>query len=232
MDRNNACSTCTAPPLNPLPLSSPLAPTSVACSACTGAYHTRKTKQKTKNRNQQENVRPAPLPPLCFTLLPSVLLPLCLFSSVLTVRWIFASGRGQNEVLGRNLSPLTSISKVCFYAVIIIINDVVCPPWFSGRLNLFISPQYFYFSFFVLFLLYIYINTNDIQLNARSIAVGSQLPGRTWLGVLEQKFYALNQGKGEGTGGIRRGETAHTLWSLCAGQSGRQCSVVKLGSCE
>ncbi|KAF6074901.1 hypothetical protein HJG60_009312 [Phyllostomus discolor] len=135
-------------------------------------------KQKTKNRNQQENVCPAPLPPLCFTLLQSVLLPLCLFSSVLTVRWIFASGRGQNEVLGRNLSPLTSVSKVCFYAVIIIINDVVCPPWFSGRLNLFIFSQYF-LILSLFFFFYIYINTNDIQLNDRSIAVGSQLPGRT-----------------------------------------------------
>lgn len=71
----------------------------------------------------------------------------------LTVRWIFASDRGQNEVLGRNLSPLTCVSKVCFYAVIIIIILMMCVlPLFSGRLSLFIIPQYFSFLlFFCLF---------------------------------------------------------------------------------
>lgn len=39
-------------------------------------------KQKTKNRNQQENTRPALPPPLYFTLLRSVFLPLCLLSSI------------------------------------------------------------------------------------------------------------------------------------------------------
>lgn len=39
-------------------------------------------KQKTKNRNQQENTRPVLPPPLYFTLLRSVFLPLCLLSSI------------------------------------------------------------------------------------------------------------------------------------------------------
>lgn len=122
------------------------------------------------------------------------------------MRWTFASGRGEDEVLGRNLSPLTCVSKVCFYAIMIItiFNDVVCPPFVQWTVKPFLFPQYFFslFFFFVLFpplfflsFSFFLINTNDIQLNSRRIAVGSQLPGRAWPGVLGQSSYALNQGR-------------------------------------
>lgn len=86
------------------------------------------------------------------------------------MKWISASDRGQNEVLGRNLSPLMCVSKVCFYALIIIIifNDVVCPPFVQWTVKPFLfSPSIFFSSFFF------FVNTNDIQLSDRSIAVGS-----------------------------------------------------------
>lgn len=72
----------TAPTLNPLPLSSPIVPNfrRMQCLYWCLPYTENKTeKQKTKSRNQQENTRPAPPPPLYFTLLRSVP-PLSLFS--------------------------------------------------------------------------------------------------------------------------------------------------------
>lgn len=90
------------------------------------------------------------------------------------MRWIFASDRGQNEVLGRNLSPLTCVSKVCFYALIIIIifNDVVCRPFVQWTVKPFyFPPNIFFFSLSSFF--FFLVNTNDIQLSDRSIAVGS-----------------------------------------------------------
>lgn len=64
------------------------------------------------------------------------------------MRWIIASDRGQNEVLGRNLSPLTCVSEVCFYALIVvtIFNDVVCPPFVQWT----VKPFYFASNIFSL----------------------------------------------------------------------------------
>lgn len=76
--------------------------------------------------------------------------------------------------------------------IITIFNDVVCPPFVQWTVKP--PPPIIFFSlffchFFPLFSFFS-INTNDIQLNSRSIAVGSQLPG-----VLGQSSYALNQGR-------------------------------------
>lgn len=78
--------------------------------------------------------------------------------------------------------------------IITIFNDVVCPPFVQWTVKPPPSPHYFslslFFFLFPPFFLFFSINTNDIQLNSRSIAVGSQLPG-----VLGQSSYALNQGR-------------------------------------
>lgn len=50
-------------------------------------------------------------------------------------------------------------------------------PLFSGQLNLFLFPQYFSFSLF--FCLFLFLNTDDIQINDRSIAGGSP-KGHDW----------------------------------------------------
>lgn len=67
--------------------------------------------------------------------------------------------------------------------IVIIFNDVVCPPFVQWTVKPFYFPSVFFFFFFLLSFfiisLFFLINTNDIQLNDRSIAVGSQLPGRT-----------------------------------------------------
>ena len=150
-----------------------MSPTSVACSACTGAYHTRKTKQKNRRQKVGINKKTHALPHH----LPFILHCCDLFchflSSVLIARWISASDRGQNEVLGRNLSPWMCVSKVCFYALIIIIifNDVVCPPFVQWTVKPFYFHPVFFFSFLLSF--FFFVNTNDIQLSDRSIAVGS-----------------------------------------------------------
>lgn len=140
--------------LYPSPL--PLPPTSVACSACTGAYHTRKTKQKNRRQKIEINKKTHALPRHLLFISHCCDLFFChsvvsLWFS-LTVRWIFASERGQNEVLGRNLSPLTCVSKVCFYAIIIIIsfNDVVCPPFVQWTVKPFYFPPIFFFFSFLL----------------------------------------------------------------------------------
>lgn len=69
--------------------------------------------------------------------------------------------------------------------IITVFNDVVCPPFVQWTVKP-PPPKYFSFFFlFVLFPLFLFlpffspINTNYIQLNSRSIAVGSQLPGKT-----------------------------------------------------
>lgn len=49
-------------------------------------------------------------------------------------------------------------------------------PLFSGQLSLFIFPQYFYF--FLLPFFFFFLNTDDIQINDRSIA-GQGVPEGT-----------------------------------------------------
>lgn len=70
--------------------------------------------------------------------------------------------------------------------IITIFNDVVCPPPVQWTVKP-PSPHIFLLFYFLscppppfLFLsIFFPINTNYIQLNSRSIAVGSQLPGKT-----------------------------------------------------
>lgn len=86
-------------------------------------------------------------------------------------------------------------------------------PLFSGQLNLFLFPQYFSFSLF--FCLFLFLNTDDIQINDRSIAGGSP-KGHDWE-CWGQKFLMHLMGGGHETEDVSPGY----LWP---GQSGWQCS--------